>query len=86
MTLPPGRRTKSVPRSRRVHRLHALYDCHSLIRFGNSHIVIIFVYLNEGFAEKGLPKLWCSSRHAQLGCLVDSATPFEVENRVSLQS
>jgi hypothetical protein len=40
----------------------------------------------EGFAEKGLPMLWCSSRRAQVGCLCDSATAFEVENRVSLQS
>jgi hypothetical protein len=40
----------------------------------------------EGFAEKGLPMIWCSSRRAQVGCLVDSATAFEVENCVSLQS
>jgi hypothetical protein len=70
----------------RVHRLHALYDCHSLICFVNSYIVILFVYMYEGFAEKGLPMLWCSSRRAQVGCLCDSATACEVENRVSLQS
>jgi hypothetical protein len=49
---------------RRVHRLHAWYNCHSLIRFVNSYIVIIFVYVHEGFAEKGLPMLWCSSSRA----------------------
>jgi hypothetical protein len=48
----------SVPCSRLIHRLHALYDCHSLICFGNSHKVIIFADMHEGFAEKGLPMLW----------------------------
>lgn len=80
------RRTCPSRALHRVHRLHALYDCHSLIRFVNSYVVIIFVYVHESFAEKGLPMLWCSSSRAQVGCLVDSATPFEVENRVSLQS
>jgi hypothetical protein len=70
----------------RVRRLHALYDCHSLICFVNSYIVILFVYMYKGFAEKGLPMLWCSSRRAQVGCLCDSATACEVENRVSLRS
>jgi hypothetical protein len=54
-----------VPCSGHVHRLHALYDCHSLIHFGNSHIVILFVDMHEGFAEKGFPMLWCSSCCAQ---------------------
>jgi hypothetical protein len=42
--------------------------------------------MHAGFAEKGLPMLWCSSRHTQgVGCLVASVMPFEVVNHVSLQ-
>jgi hypothetical protein len=66
-----GRMAESVPCSHHVHRLHALYDCHSLICFVNSHT--LFVDMHAGFAEKSLPMLWCSSHWPHpswLSCLL----------------
>jgi hypothetical protein len=73
---------------RRVHRLHALYNRHSLICFVNSYIVILFVYMHENMLKRDCQCSGaCHVAPKLLGCHVDfgSVMPFEVENHLSLQ-